>query len=400
MSRLNLRLVAAAIALLLLGIVAALTLTPTTGLPGGMPGQLCLLCGDRGVADLLENALLFLPIGVALRLAGIRPLNAAVLALMFAGSIEVLQLWILGRHANVRDAITNAFGAGLGAWLVGALGRGRSKGVRLRSCAWGAVGITIALVGLGGWLQRAAFTTANWYGQWTPRFAYLEPWTGTLSMARIAALDMPHGALSSIEEIRGAVMDASPIKIAGTMGAPTSDRSAIFAITDEQFRSILLVGAEGQDLVLRFRRRADAARLDAPSLIYPSLLAAARTGEPFLLTVTNLGDHACATVNGIRACAQGLQPGRLWTLLRALPVGPFGTRAMDAVALALLVIPVGYFLTPGPLLRTLLPLAGIAVGIPAAAAVTGLQPLAISEWIGLVTGIGIGSLIARLSQRV
>lgn len=92
--------------------VMALTLRPSSASVGSLPST-CVLCGERGVVDLVLNIVLFLPIGVALGRLGVRPLMAVGLALVFSGGIELLQHVIPGRAPTWRDVVMNGIGAGL-----------------------------------------------------------------------------------------------------------------------------------------------------------------------------------------------------------------------------------------------------------------------------------------------
>jgi glycopeptide antibiotics resistance protein len=78
--------------------------------------------GPDGPIDVLENVLLFLPLGFTsigyLEHRGVQPLaaTATVLILSFCGSymIEVLQLFMPGRFTSLTDVLSNTAGAALG----------------------------------------------------------------------------------------------------------------------------------------------------------------------------------------------------------------------------------------------------------------------------------------------
>src|SRR5690606_23395204 len=70
-------------------VIAAATLTPSSG-PRPNVGAACLLCGDIGATDLILNVLLFLPLGIALGRAAVKPLHALGLAIAISGSIEII----------------------------------------------------------------------------------------------------------------------------------------------------------------------------------------------------------------------------------------------------------------------------------------------------------------------
>jgi VanZ family protein len=72
--------------------------------------------------DMIANVLLFVPLGFLFRASAAsewdrRPVTALMLGLMVSAAIEAAQLYLPGRFASLVDVTTNAFGAGLGAWL-------------------------------------------------------------------------------------------------------------------------------------------------------------------------------------------------------------------------------------------------------------------------------------------
>lgn len=107
-----------------LGAVLALTLVPLPGDPDDL--NLVPLRGilrtyeDRGAAygtvQVVGNLLLLAPAGALLPLAfpRLRPRHAVLGALVFAVAVEVAQLGISGRSADVDDLWTNTLGAAVG----------------------------------------------------------------------------------------------------------------------------------------------------------------------------------------------------------------------------------------------------------------------------------------------
>ena len=76
----------------------------------------CLVCGDQGLQDVIQNILMFLPLGVALRYAGVRPSRALLLGFLLSLFVETMQFFVVpGRDASLSDLVTNTTGAGLGA---------------------------------------------------------------------------------------------------------------------------------------------------------------------------------------------------------------------------------------------------------------------------------------------
>src|SRR3954451_8897511 len=78
----------------------------------------CLVCGDQGGVDVINNILLFIPFAFGLRLGGVP--RTAVLLLGAASSltIELLQLTVIaGRDARLSDVLTNSVGTRVGPLL-------------------------------------------------------------------------------------------------------------------------------------------------------------------------------------------------------------------------------------------------------------------------------------------
>ncbi|MFO0583705.1 MAG: VanZ family protein [Anaeromyxobacter sp.] len=86
------------------------------------------LCWTLGLADLVTNVALFVPLGYLVGLSRGEPSGRVVLRALAAGAllsvaIEVTQWFVPGRYTQLSDVATNAAGAALGALLHGALRR-------------------------------------------------------------------------------------------------------------------------------------------------------------------------------------------------------------------------------------------------------------------------------------
>jgi VanZ family protein len=94
--------------------------------------------GPDTAPDVVENVLLFLPLGFTMtgyfRHRGIETLSAVarvlLLSLGISYSIEVLQLFMPGRFTSLTDVLSNTAGAGLGVLCHGAWRRGSVSGPR------------------------------------------------------------------------------------------------------------------------------------------------------------------------------------------------------------------------------------------------------------------------------
>ena len=105
-----------------LAFVLVATLTPLERSPRAAqrPRCFCLVCGDQGGADVVDNLLLFLPLAVGLRLSGRSPGGSRSLAaFLLSFNVELLQYWLVpGRDASLSDLVTNTASGAIGATLV------------------------------------------------------------------------------------------------------------------------------------------------------------------------------------------------------------------------------------------------------------------------------------------
>ncbi|OAN38221.1 teicoplanin resistance protein VanZ [Chloroflexus islandicus] len=176
------------VALLLpvLALIFALTLYPFA-FSDSLPPQpaLTLITGLSHVFDMLQNVLLFTPLGIALHwlLAGMgagrrgQMVGALLVAGGLALAIEVAQLFIPGRTAALVDVLANAGGAALGS---GRLAQPVAPVVD-RMAGWCLAVVrqtpaALAGVGLIGWLLVAGGLLAYWQqatlpSNWSERYA-------------------------------------------------------------------------------------------------------------------------------------------------------------------------------------------------------------------------------------
>jgi VanZ like family len=98
--------------------IAAATLTPLPQQSAAAAATplWCLVCGEDGGVDVLNNILLFVPLGLGLRLMRLRTSHVVLLAASVSLAIELLQLIVItGRDASLSDLLTNTLGSWTGA---------------------------------------------------------------------------------------------------------------------------------------------------------------------------------------------------------------------------------------------------------------------------------------------
>jgi hypothetical protein len=356
---------AAAVVLVVLALLAigSVTLAPDVVRRPYIEPFSCILCGERSLADLMVNAVLFVPLGYALHRAGLPVSAVAVVCLGVSAAIEVIQLDVAGRTTTLRDIVGNTAGGALGTALPRAarlLGR-TPDGSPWRAVTFAALGLGVLLT--SAWLMRPSAPSAILFGHLPPRLGHLEEWRGTVTEATLGALPLSHGELGDTEAARAALLYLAPISMRGTAGPPPSALAGIVLITDAESRELLIVGQEGPDLVLRRRRQAHRLGLDAPVARFRGALADVRPSDPLSITLTRREGRDCLTMHAVERCAASPSLGRFWSLLYSdggLP--PVTHRTLDAFAIWLLFLPTGISVAGGPARRAVVAAAVVVSG--------------------------------------
>ena len=145
--------------------IGLLTLAPNPGQTAysDITPLLCLVCGPYGGADVLLNILLFMPLGMGLRLVGWSWARAVGVAASLSFGVEFLQYTVVsGRDASLSDLLTNTLGAMLGAGIAPHLGtllvpdaRSARRLVVVGLAAWLVV-LAVSAIGMMPWLPAGA----------------------------------------------------------------------------------------------------------------------------------------------------------------------------------------------------------------------------------------------------
>jgi FeS assembly protein SufD len=86
--------------------IAVATLTPLPNVMYSLP-RTCIVCGELGVVDVVNNILLFVPLGAGLTLAGVRRRTAVALCVALTVTVETLQIGVIaGRDAKITTLYT------------------------------------------------------------------------------------------------------------------------------------------------------------------------------------------------------------------------------------------------------------------------------------------------------
>jgi hypothetical protein len=307
----------------------------------------CLVCGERGIADVLVNILLFLPFGAALAAAGV-PLPRCVLsAALLSASVEFAQRYIPGRDPSLGDVVSNTVGSGLGALLVATaqywLLPPRAQAARL---SWAAALAAAAVCYGTGWLLAPAPPQTRYFALWTPNLAHLAPYRGRVLDAMIGEVRFPAGPIANSAAVREALRSPQgfSLRVRAVAGPPPAAVAALFAVYDQHQHEILLLGPDRDDLVFRYRTRAATSRLDQPDMRLVGALRAVAPGDSLDVTVHGRRGRYAVTVNSSAPAALGFTLGSGWALLMYPESLPAWLKALLSWAwIAALWVPAGFW---------------------------------------------------------
>lgn len=380
-------------------LVGVLTLTPVGGWSPRMSSG-CLLCGELGGADLIRNILMFMPAGLFLARRRVSVTVAVGLGLLLSAGLESAQLVVPGRHAAMRDVLVNAMGVGTGVVFYRALAAGLLNANRAVFAA--AALLPIVAVALTGWLLQPLQTDDVYYAQWVPRRPYYARWDGALLDAAVGGTRTPIGRLRNTDEIRASLRAGGPVALTFRAGTPTNSLTAIYVVMDGVQREILMVGADGHDLVVRSRIRAVAWRLDQPDQRFPDFLARHLPSDTIRLAARfdALG-RACVSLSGEERCAPRAALGSAWGIvLWKGELAPGLRRAMDALALALLLIPLSLLTATRRGWPAALAWSGTVVALVLVGRAVGLAWPGVPELVALLGTVALAAAPPTLVRRI
>jgi hypothetical protein len=380
--------------------ILVLTLQPVSAERIGIGWQVCIACGEVGVAAAILNTALFVPFGAALGLG-----RRSLWVLGFVGfavslGIETFQHLLPGRNPTLGDLLFNTAGTVVGVLLGRSWRRWALPDDHFANyLAMGASAVIVAVMALTAYAAQPTVTDARYYGMWTPNLRHLDTYSGAVRTARVDSLAVPAGGpFGDRDAALHGLRDWSTVEVAGVAGAKTRALAPVVAVFDSARREILLVGVDREDVVLRYRRRAAAFRLMTPDTRFPGAAAdLLPAGTDLHIQARRDGASHCITVAQRERCGLGITVGQGWSLLRA--AGKFPARyhpVLNAGWFALLFLPLGFWLrASGP---GTVALAAALMAIALAHTPGTLMPAPLTEWMGALVGLSIGQLV-RLGIR-
>ena len=366
-------------ALSLLAILTATLRTTGTDLAPGW--SFALASGDKGLAEFLENIILFVPLGATLALGKTRALRLIAVGTLVSFAVEFAQQWIPGRDPSVGDLVVNTCGTAAGVLLT----RTAPLWLFPAYAAWLSLGTALAAATIWlttGWLLQPMLPPADAIESWKPDLG--------------SHMDVYSGRVLSVT---GRLGVAEPLRIVVVAGPAPGRLAPLLVVDDGPGPAGTLVGVDRSDLVLRNRSRSMFLVLDRPDLRARGALAAIATGDTFTVTARTNGNGYCLARDAVEWCGLGYTMGDGWRLIfypEHFP--PAALRLLNALWIAGWCLGVGWWARRHP--ATGVGLAVVAGALLVGPGLAGLLGTPVGEWLGGVGGVAGGWLARRWVGRV
>lgn len=373
--------------------VLAMTLRPAGYAPQAFPAT-CLFCGAHGAADALNNFALFLPLGLALAVAGLRRFRVLGVALVVSIVIEAVQMFVLTRHASFGDVFWNGLGGWTGAvaWHWWPRLRPRPTEPAWRATVATSVPVLAALV--TAVLLVPLVPAGTWYVHWRPDLGTMARYSGHVLDVMVGSEPMRPWRERLTAVPRRVLLQRGPIIVTIVAGAPPTALAGLVTVIDEHRREVLTIGVQGTAVIERQFRLATSALLYSPAGRAPDVLAGVRQGDTLRLALSGSGAHRCTIVGPRQRCGVDVPFDRAWALLADIDQGPrLLVRVIDLLWLALLFAPVGLWCTRHQLALAA-PVALLAAGVLIPLGVEGAF-VTVRFWFVAPLAIAAGAVIRR-----
>ena len=373
------------VALATLAILAATLHSQGGALPPGW--SFSITSGDAALAELIQNLLLFIPLGVCLTLAGVRPRRAIALGALLSFAVEFAQQWIPGRDPSTGDILCNSISTALGVALVRFAPHWLTTAPRRSAWQALATAVVAVLTWIGtGAVLRQSFPPPPYHTVNAPAFDYWAQYHGAVLWSNFVG----------------------PLSVRAVAPAHPPDRSSpLVGVLDARAVEVFILSMDGHDLSLRYRMPAINWKLETPDLRWRGAFAAIAPGDTFTAAAAASADgkQICLGLNGEKHCGFGYTVGDGWKLIFYPERWPGGLlTAINALWIAGCVVGVGFWAartsggerSGGEGAAT----AKVAVGIVLLALVfvpyfMGMKGTSLWEWIGALGGIEAGLVLGN-----
>jgi hypothetical protein len=358
----------------------------------------CLVCGDYGGVDVLNNMLLFVPLGAGLWLRGVRLRSVVAVAALLSLTIELLQLLVIpGRDASLSDLLTNTFGSWIGAALAShgtvLLRPTPSQALHLAvggGFAW------IAVQGASAVLLRPWFPEATLYAAFGRAIPGRDPFDGRVMSASVSGVAIPPSGAALAQELADRLRQ-EPVRLEVDLvtGENQGSWTPVLEIR-ERSRTVLALQLVGRDLVFEPPARSHLVRLRRPAIRLRRALSA-QPGTPAQITTGQRADTLWGVWKGagrIGRSVQALSPSLGWSLITPVQYAfGRGVRLITGVWVACWMVPVGYWSAAASHgRRRRMWLAGLVLvaGLGLVSGLLGYPATHWSEWLAGLAGLGLG----------
>ena len=362
---------------------------------GGMDWTgFCLVCGARGLADVIANVILFIPLGAAAGYGGWSLVRTVLVGAAFSGCIEMAQIELVtGRDANVGDLLANTAGS-LAGWALFRVAPWRWAGSVGRLITVSVAAATAVVLTGVLFLMAPSLPAGPYRVAWTPVYENHDVFGGRVLSA--AARDDGAGEMPLRDGRLVRWLEGKSLHVR-FVAARAPDRLAPILALHQGETEVQLLGAYGTDLVYRYWAHADALRLDHADLRLPDVLADAAVGDTVDLAFSFGAAGYCLRSGATERCGGGFTAGDTWSILVSPDMSRGRRTALGITWLVLVFLPTGFVarnrcvaLAGGAVTSTLL------IGIPL---VTSLSVTPWWEVLAACIGVAAGRLVAGATRR-
>jgi hypothetical protein len=390
-----------------LAFVLFATLTPTRDVRGiaSVTPLLCLICGDKGGADVANNLLLFLPLAIGLRLSGQSWRRTVAAGALLSFTIELLQFRIVpGRDASLSDLLTNTISSAIGATIGTLLPRLVAPSPRrAHGLLAGGLLALLALLSVWAWLLVPRMTAGSLTSMWANEAPGMGAFGGSVRSVRLDGVPMPaDGPPPDPAGLRRRLnrgttaLDAEVVS-----GAPPRDRLWIYILHHHApLGGGLMLTQLRREAGLEVPTRALEFRLGAPLVSLPDAFPDS-AGIPVHLRATEASGRVTLTSSyqgRERSVELGLSPAFGWILFLPFELGA-GTdvRWITGLFLVLMLLPLGFWAawTRRPPVAAAALAAALVAGLAMLPALFGLPRVHWSEWLAGALGAAVGWALQR-----
>ena len=373
-------------------LVATLHIAGRTIPPGW---SFSLASGNEALAELIQNLLLFMPLGASLTLVGVPPLRAVAIGTALSFSVEFAQQWIPGRDPSVGDIVINTASTGLGVAVVAAARRWLwtpppAIGARL------ALGTSVAALLVWtatGVLLRPDFPAPPYHDGWTPHLDYWARYRGKVLSARLGSVTLAQDTIADGQLLlkTGQALEVAVV----APSRPPRRESPIIGLFDQRGTHVLILYADGADLVVLHHMKAIALKLEEVDLRWRHALARVTPEDTFVVQTSRGEDGVCLSINSARRCGFGYTIGDGWKLIFYPEHFPAWLYSLLNICwMAGWTVGVGWWAARTTAAIPAAATAVVLLGLVIIPVITGLKATPITEWFGAIGGLGLGYVLA------